>query len=768
MTPITDQIFDSLQTVQRPGDFYATGSLDIFLPQLEVVGVGRIALPLLSMQAEQLVAMAEQAPYGRGQETLVDTDVRRTWQIDAGQVTIKGKHWAENLTTIVNHCAAGLGVSGEVQAELYKLLVYDAGSFFVSHRDSEKTPGMFATLVIVLPSEYQGGELVVRHQQEAVTLDLHCEDAAEIGYAAFYADCVHEVLPVTQGCRLTLIYNLIRTDKKLPLPKPPDYNQEQALVAALLHNWSTLLKAEPGDEIPEKLIYLLEHAYTPAELGFDTLKNADAAVAEVLVAAAEQADCDIHLALVSVEESGSAEYSGSYGRKRGRYWDDEPEDDDFEIVEVDERIETISEWRRRDGKPSPLPTLPFSEYEFCPTTAYEAIEPDDIEFQEATGNAGASFERTYQAAALVIWPKALNLAIINQAGFEETLPVLWDFCQRWEDEGQDQNSSLWQDAHTLAGYMLRDILCENTNNPYGHQSYRNDREFLKCLFRLHDSHCVNAYWQGIARRGFYQKADSDALVQTATLVPWPNVVRTLEQAFSLSVAKAYEACAALLAGLCVAQPNAAADLNNAAQILWAALPGDPQRFPELQPWERGRMTVSNELVANILTSFSAINTELADNALAYFLAWPAVYDVDKILIAAALSITQSEVYRNLPVITRLRTAVIKHINVRVEMVLEPPADWQRDSQIKCSCQDCTALKSFLDDPTQPEWTLKAVEVRRKHVEQIIKTHQSDVNCATQRIGSPHTLICTKNQASYQRRVEQRTHDLNMLTNLGEV
>ncbi|WP_262964387.1 2OG-Fe(II) oxygenase [Methylobacter psychrophilus] len=536
--------------------------------------------------------MAEQAPYGRGQETLVDTDVRRTWQIDAGQVTIKGKHWPENLTTIVSRCAAGLGVSGEVQAELYKLLVYDAGSFFVSHCDSEKTPGMFATLVIVLPSEYQGGELVVKHQQEAVTLDLHRDDAAEIGYAAFYADCVHEVLPVTQGCRLTLIYNLIRTDKKLPLPKPPDYHQEQDLVAALLHNWSTLLKAAPGDEIPEKLIYLLEHAYAPAELGFDTLKNADAAVAEVLVAAAEQADCEIHLALVSVEESGSAEYSGGYGG----HWGDESEDDDFEVDEVFERTETISEWRRRDGKPSPLPTLPFSEHEFCPTAAYEAIEPNDIEFQEATGNAGASFERTYQAAALVVWPKAFNLVIINQAGFAATLPVLRDFCQRWEDECQDQNSSLWQDAHTLAGYMLRDIFRENTNNPNGYQSRSSDHEFLECLFRLRDSHCVNGYWQGIAGRGFYQKKDSDALVQTATLVPWPVAVKTLKQAFPLSVAKAYEACAALLAGLCAAEPDTAADLNNAAQILWAALPGDPQRFPELQPWERGRMTVNDELV----------------------------------------------------------------------------------------------------------------------------------------------------------------------------
>ena len=45
--------------------------------------VGRIALPLLPVQAEELVAQAERAPFGRGEETLVDTDVRRTWQFAA-------------------------------------------------------------------------------------------------------------------------------------------------------------------------------------------------------------------------------------------------------------------------------------------------------------------------------------------------------------------------------------------------------------------------------------------------------------------------------------------------------------------------------------------------------------------------------------------------------------------------------------------------------------------------------------------------------------
>ena len=41
--------------------------------------------------------------------------------------------------------AEGLGIDEPITAELYKLLVYDKGGFFVSHRDTEKAPGMFAT-----------------------------------------------------------------------------------------------------------------------------------------------------------------------------------------------------------------------------------------------------------------------------------------------------------------------------------------------------------------------------------------------------------------------------------------------------------------------------------------------------------------------------------------------------------------------------------------------------------------------------------------------
>ena len=177
---------------------------------------------------------------------------------------------------------------------------------------------------------------------------------------------------------------------------------------------------------------------------------------------------------------------------------------------------------------------------------------------------------------------------------------------------------------------------------------------------------------------------------------------------------------------------------------------------------------STQFVSDVLTSFSAIIAELANDTLNYFLTWPTVYNVDTILVSVALLLTESEFHRNLPVVKKLRTAVITHINVRVAMALEPPKDWQRNSKISCKCPDCTALSAFLSEPTQSTWRLKAVEARRKHVELSISRHASDIDCRTQRSGSPHTLVCTKNQASYELRVTQRKQDLKFLSSLEDV
>jgi hypothetical protein len=81
-------------------------------------------------------------------------------------------------------------------------------------------------------------------------------------------------------------------------------------------------------------------------------------VAGVLVAAVPQAGCDLHLALLSIEESGSAEYTENYGSRRGRW----SEEDEFEAGEVDDRHAVLSEWRRPDGSSSVLGELPIEKW----------------------------------------------------------------------------------------------------------------------------------------------------------------------------------------------------------------------------------------------------------------------------------------------------------------------------------------------------------------------------------------------------------------------
>ena len=167
-------------------------------------------------------------------------------------------------------------------------------------------------------------------------------------------------------------------------------------MAEVLRTWAS------AEDEPDKLILPLEHAYTPAELSFGALKGADAGVASVLVKAAAEADCDLHLALVSIEESGSAEHTGYYGRRWGR----DEESESFEVAEVFDRALTpvrVAASGRRRGR-----VRRFSLYRgrTVPGGCLEDLAPDDEHFHEATGNEGASFERNYRRAGFVLWPAA--------------------------------------------------------------------------------------------------------------------------------------------------------------------------------------------------------------------------------------------------------------------------------------------------------------------------------------------------------------------------
>ncbi len=756
MSTITADLASLLATVVRPGDFFTSGTTELLAPSLRVDGVGPVALPLLPIQVEQIIAAAQQAPYGRGEQTLVDPAVRRTWQISPDHVHIGGRHWKRTLDTIVARAAEGLGVNEPIDAEFYKLLVYDRGSFFVGHRDTEKSPGMFATLVIVLPSVSSGGELVVRHGGREVRLDLRCDDPSEAAFAAFYADCVHEVMPITEGCRLTLVYNLRRRARGRRL-EPPSYAREQARVAALLRNWGDAKTAPTGGlpsdgGSPEKLIYPLEHAYTPAELAFDTLKGADAAVAGVLVAAAPQADCALHLALVTVEESGAAEYSGNYRR----HWS-EQDDDEFEAGEVFDRSVTLAEWRTPDGSASALSELPAENAEFSPPGAFENLEPDEEHFREATGNEGASFERTYCRAALVLWPLHRTFAVLCQAGLSVTLPYLEDMVQRWALGGGDRKAVLWGEAHDLTGFMIEQWPIQGWY-PRQDTTLSDAARMLVMLARLDDTDRIEAFVTRVIAAGIYGKGDNEAMLAALGRLSPARQVALLDLIVEKTAASSFGPCADLLARA----TSQLTGLHDVVRRLADAMPGDPARAVSDQPRPR-RPTIEQGVIVDLLTALVAIDQALAKRAAAHILAWPKTYPLDNVLVPAVRTLVQSVTGA---AIETLRAACLEHLHTRIAEPLAPPPDWRRDNALSCSCAHCKQFSAYLADRTQKAWVLKAAEHLRSHVAETIRNSHVDVDTATDRRGRPYSLVCTKNQATYERRAKQRTQDLDDLARLG--
>ncbi len=298
---INEHIAELLRSVDRPGDYCVGGKMHVPMPRITVENIGDLSFPIHDVLIYALIDEAEQAPFGKGTETITDTSVRNCWQIDSSCVRISGSSWKKTFADLLNIVTDGLGLDrGQIGTELYKLLIYREGGFFAPHRDTEKVKGMIATLSISLPTPGEGGELSVRHLGQETIFDISSQEPSELSYASFYSDCLHEAHPVTKGHRVTLVYNLfIQSGKKWT--GAPDYMELTDKVKESLVKWR-----DTGNS--EKIVWLLEHSYSEEGLSFDTLKGTDMAVAQILEKAATDAKCAVFAAILSIQETGDPEF----------------------------------------------------------------------------------------------------------------------------------------------------------------------------------------------------------------------------------------------------------------------------------------------------------------------------------------------------------------------------------------------------------------------------------------------------------------------------
>lgn len=733
-----------LAEVPRPGEYVGSGVVDLPVVCIHVDGVGTLGLPVPPVQAEALVRVASPAPYGRGPDTLVDSSVRRCGQISAACVRADDARWARILDGIVAAAAAALGVDEKVSAALYKLLVYQPGDFFVEHRDTEKVPRMFATLVVVLPSPHSGGELVVRHSGRETTLDLATADLGQVRWAAFYADCQHELRTLRGGHRIALVYNLVRAKGRAP--RVPDARPVISQVAAALRAW------EARPDSPIKVVYPLKHQYSLAELAFSTLKNEDAAAASVLSVAARESGFVLRLAMLSIEESGSAEQvweRQSRGRRRGVVADDDS--DAFEVIDVMDRSESLDAWRRPDDALDPLGPIPIDEDEVSPPDALADEEPDEVHFHEATGNEGCSFERTYRRACLVLWPLSRALAVLHQAGPEASLTVLERLL---EDEPLR--------AHEMAELLVNGwARGESVDRGAGPLRAR----FIRNLARLPTPDPLRRFLWEVVGAGAFDGAEHEALVSVLPRFDDALAGDTVARLVAASARSRFAPVARLVRATAVARPGV--PLQRAVGLLFEALPPNGGAASREGSAASPIPALGPALVDLVLAVDACRDSELSARLLQDLAANPERWHMDDAVVPAAVALSKADRPPKSPLRDGMRGAALRHLRARIAEPLDAPRDATRsDAGWACGCAICASFRVFLGHPVHRVWSLKADKFSRSHVEQQVRAAGCDVDMRTDSGGRPHTLICTKNQASYEARVKQRAADLETVAQLS--
>jgi hypothetical protein len=263
---------------------FATGgelpaSMDTPIIRFPNTAIGRLAYPINKLQADELIKLAQPAPFGKGTETLLDNHVRQAWQVDTARFLVDERWVNEALPKLVADVTQEFGIDPpcRVEAHLYKMLLYEEGGHFLRHKDTEKEEGMFGTLLVQLPAEHQGGELIVEHLQWKKQFAFDKESAEKSFFSAFYADCDHILLPITSGYRLVLAYNLVCVNG-MSLQLQDVASEELEKVRSATKLWHD----EVVSQTTKELMIPLEHTYSMANLNFQRLKGNDRGVVNMI------------------------------------------------------------------------------------------------------------------------------------------------------------------------------------------------------------------------------------------------------------------------------------------------------------------------------------------------------------------------------------------------------------------------------------------------------------------------------------------------------
>ncbi|CAK7199296.1 hypothetical protein SEUCBS139899_001971 [Sporothrix eucalyptigena] len=229
-----------LEHLRKPGCFAGSRPFEQNSPGFKVGvavnGVGAIKLPLQETQAQQIIAQARPATNGS------DKEFSNMWELDPGQFRLtEDNNWMPTVKNVaMEDVSSVLGFHDSLlRATPDKMLLYGKDAHLEAQTQLPADPQMFGKLLILLPSEHEGGDVIVRQNEEIVTMSTQLINTPKkkngLTFFAWYTDVQYEITPVTSGYLWALTYNLTKYyfPRRPNLPRVPQPVSNERLNAAL-------------------------------------------------------------------------------------------------------------------------------------------------------------------------------------------------------------------------------------------------------------------------------------------------------------------------------------------------------------------------------------------------------------------------------------------------------------------------------------------------------------------------------------------------------
>ncbi|KAI0148149.1 hypothetical protein F4776DRAFT_660322 [Hypoxylon sp. NC0597] len=384
------ELSNVLDSIYPAGSFSGFAPVQHSDPDIFVQDVGRIDLPLSEKQAKEIALKSHQAPYGKDSETIVNTSVQNTWELNPDQFEIRAPDWPVLLDNVLAYVRKQLEIRSPISAELYKMVLYEEDAMCKAHTDTEKIPRMFGTLVISLPSSHEGGEVIVTHQGYSLKYETSRHDMAS---AFWFSDVSHDVLPVKTGYRWALTYNLA-IEQSAQVPRADGFVDHQE-IRRVLQSWSQ--EVNNGLRRASPLYFIFDHKYTEVNISSEGLKPLDLDVVQSLSEVCPELGFDLFLTTLEREESGLPQGGrfdryGYYDEYKAVYGIRPPE----ETYDVSYRSKYIFDLNGNKL----VSHVPLNSDDILQDHPIE----DQPDYEGYMGNSGPSATVFYKISALIIIP----------------------------------------------------------------------------------------------------------------------------------------------------------------------------------------------------------------------------------------------------------------------------------------------------------------------------------------------------------------------------